>query len=148
MGAEVRAGAGTGAGAGMGAGARWQVGARTGAEVGTGARASRTALINCCKSSSMYLGTLVAAKALATRGFVPNGPAGWMDNLCNVMITRPTSHMIATRDLRTSSWHQVIINTIIRVITCMAWLHPGPSFVIQLLHLLIIMACIVHHLKT
>ena len=56
--------------------------------------------------------------------------------------------MISTRDLQTSSWHQVIIDTIIRVITSMSWLHLGPLFVIQLLHLLIITAWVVYRLKT
>ena len=47
-----------------------------------GARASRTALKIRCKSSSEYLGILVAAVgALVMGGFVPKGPAGWLDNL-------------------------------------------------------------------
>ena len=46
-----------------------------------GVRASRTALKIFYKSSSEYLGTLVATTgALAAGGFVPEGPAGWSDN--------------------------------------------------------------------
>ena len=72
--ATMGAGARTGAGAGTGAGAE------TGARAGTGALASRTALRILCKSSSEYLGTLVAAGALAMGGFTPKGPTGWSDN--------------------------------------------------------------------
>ena len=55
-------------------------GARTGARTGT--LASRTVLRIRYKSSSEYLGILVAAVgALAMGGFVPKGPAGWSDNL-------------------------------------------------------------------
>ena len=71
-------GAGTGVRAGMGPG----TGAGTGARTGMGARASRTALKILCKSSSEYLGILIAAtEASATGGFAPKGPAGWSDNL-------------------------------------------------------------------
>ena len=83
----------------------------------------------------------------------------------NVMVTRPTNHMILTRDpshdLDTQSliwsWHvtyelypdnQVIINTNIHVITSMSWLHSDLLFVIRLLYLLIITARVVHQLKT
>ena len=59
-----------------------------------------------------------------------------------------SAHMILTRDLQTSFWHQVIIDTNIRVITPMSWLYLGSSFVIQLLHLLIIMARVLYCLKT
>ena len=62
--ATMRAGAGTGTGAG----------------VGIGAPAFRTALRILCKSSSEYLRTLVAIRALVTRGFGPEGLAGWSDN--------------------------------------------------------------------
>ena len=57
----------------MGAGAR--------ARMGMGARTSRTALKIRCKSSSEYLGTLVAAEGELARSFAPEGPAGWSDNL-------------------------------------------------------------------
>ena len=49
--------------------------------MGTGAQASRTALKILCKSSLEYLGTPVAVGALAMGGFVPEGLAGWSDNL-------------------------------------------------------------------
>ena len=62
MGARSRAGAGAGVGMGVG--------------MEAGARASKTALKIPCKSSSEYLGILVAARALGTRGFGPEGPAG------------------------------------------------------------------------
>ena len=78
QGASAMMGAGSGAGAGAGAG----MGAGTGAGTGTGAQASRTTLKILYKSSSEYLGTLVAATgALATESFVSEGPVGWSDNL-------------------------------------------------------------------
>ena len=56
----------------MGAGARTRAEART--------QASRTVLRIRCKSSSEYLGILLAAAGpLATESFV-KGPAGWSDN--------------------------------------------------------------------
>ena len=68
------------AGAGAGAETRTEAGTGAGAETGirvqTGAQASKTALKILCKSSSEYLGILIAAGTLATRGFTPEGPAG------------------------------------------------------------------------
>ena len=56
--------------------------ARAGAAAETGARASRTALKILCKSSSEYLGTLVAVtRVSAIGGFVPKGPTCWLNNL-------------------------------------------------------------------
>ena len=73
-GALVTMGAGAGAGAEAGTRAR----AKTG--VGAGTRASRTVLKIRCKSSSEYLGILLAATgALATGGFVES-PVGWSGN--------------------------------------------------------------------
>ena len=63
---------------GVEAGTEARVGTR--AEVETGAQASKTALKIFCKSFSEYLGTLVAAGALAMGGFVFEGPADWLDN--------------------------------------------------------------------
>ena len=58
---------------------------RAGTGVGAGTRAgtqaSRTALKICCKSSSEYLGILVAARGELARGFPPEGLASWSDNL-------------------------------------------------------------------
>ena len=75
MGAGARTGAGAGARTGAGAGAR------TGAGAGIGARVSRTVLRILYKSSSEYLEILLAAKEEFARGFSPEGPAGWSDNL-------------------------------------------------------------------
>ena len=55
--------------------------ARAGARTGTGSWASRTALKIHYKSSSEYLGTLVAARGVLARSFALDGPAGWSDNL-------------------------------------------------------------------
>ena len=67
-----------GARAGAGTGAETGAGART--EAGAGTRASRTVLRIRYKSSSEYLGILLAATgALATGGFVKS-PAGSSDN--------------------------------------------------------------------
>ena len=66
---------GAGAGTGAGMGAKAIIRARA------GTRASRTVLRIRCKSSSEYLGILLAAAgALATGGFV-KGSMGWSDNL-------------------------------------------------------------------
>ena len=73
-----------GAGTGVGAGAGARTGAGAGARTGAGARiqTSRTVLKIRCKSSSEYLGILVAAaRALAMGCFVPKGSADWSDNL-------------------------------------------------------------------
>ena len=70
---------GAGAGAGAGTGAGTGAGARTGA--GTGTRASRTVLRIRCKSSSEYLGILLAAAGALAMGAFVKGPAGWLDNL-------------------------------------------------------------------
>ena len=51
-------------------------GAETGAEAGAGAQASKTALRIRCKSSSEYLGTLLAAGVELVRVFSPKGSAG------------------------------------------------------------------------
>ena len=56
--------------------------------------------------------------------------------------------MMPTRDLQTLSWYQVIINTNIRVITPMSWLHPSLSFITRLLYLFIITICVIHYLRT
>ena len=64
----------------MGAGARAEAGAVAAAEVR--ARVFKTVLRILCKSSLEYLGTLVVVtEASATGGFIPEGPAGWSDNL-------------------------------------------------------------------
>ena len=68
-----------GAGARVGAGAKMRAETRAGA--GTGALISIIALKILCKSSSEYLRTLVAIRALAIRGFGPKCLAGWLDNL-------------------------------------------------------------------
>ena len=73
MEAEAGARAGVEAGAGVGAGA--------GAGAGTRVQASKTALRIHCKSFSEYLGILVAAAEALARDFVPEGLAGWSDNL-------------------------------------------------------------------
>ena len=59
------------------------MGAETGVGAGTGAKAqaSRTALRIRCKSSSQYLGILVAEGGDLAKGFPPKSPAGWSDNL-------------------------------------------------------------------
>ena len=75
----MEAGARTGVGVGARTRAEAGVGTRAGAR--TGARASRTALRILCKSSSEYLRTLLAAGGELARGFLPEGPAGWSDNL-------------------------------------------------------------------
>ena len=88
----------------IGAGARTGADVRVGAGVRTRVKASRTALRILSKSSSEYMGTLVAKIALAIEGFVPEGPAGWSDNLSpdsggsNIMVTRLINHMISTHD--------------------------------------------------
>ena len=69
-----------GAGAGVKAGAGTRTGAVIGAGAGTGAQAFRTALKILYKSFSEYLEILVAAEALATGSFAPEGPAGLSNN--------------------------------------------------------------------
>ena len=80
----------TGASAGVeaGASAGTEAGARAGVEAGAraraeaGAQASTTALKILYKSSSEYLGTLIAiTRASAMRNFVSKDPAGWLNNL-------------------------------------------------------------------
>ena len=74
---------------------------------------------------------------------------------CNVMVMRPTNHMISTRDHLydlvtwprhvTYELHPDIKSSSIP--TSASWLHPSLSSVIQLLHLLIISARVVHRLE-
>ena len=71
------------------------------------------------------------------------------------MVTRPTNHMISTRDHSydlvtwprhvTYKLHPDIKSS--SILTSASWLHPSLSSVIQLLYFLIIRARVVHRLK-
>ena len=58
-----------------------RAGTGAGARIGAGAQASKTALKIRYKSSLEYLGILVAVGGELARGFPPEGPAGWSNNL-------------------------------------------------------------------
>ena len=76
-----------------------------GAGAGAGARVFRTALKILFKSSSEYLGTLVAAtKASATGVFVPEGLMGCLDNLSPDLGGRKESGRVMEGATEGRSW--------------------------------------------